>query len=195
MLKQCETYLRGERTITRLNQFKRPVKRVVKGLGDSGIHNHMRDLRILFNDVKEHYNDEEKGMIIIKHYPFKKYKMVEPPPTRKKNLTVEQMLAIRNCKIPLGSRAGLARDLFMLSFYLCGANAADLYELSSEILSYSRFEYNRAKTRSRRKDKAFISIHIPPEAWPLRSEEHTSELQSLMRTSYAVFCLKKKKKP
>src|SRR3546814_5009208 len=27
---------------------------------------------------------------------------------------------------------------------------------------------------------------------PTRSEEHTSELQSLMRTSYAVFCLKKK---
>src|SRR3546814_5194602 len=27
----------------------------------------------------------------------------------------------------------------------------------------------------------------------LRSEEHTSELQSLMRNSYAVFCLKKKK--
>src|SRR3546814_2317391 len=30
-------------------------------------------------------------------------------------------------------------------------------------------------------------------AW-VRSEEHTSELQSLMRISYAVFCLKKKKK-
>src|SRR3546814_6032723 len=29
---------------------------------------------------------------------------------------------------------------------------------------------------------------------PGRSEEHTSELQSLMRISYAVFCLKKKKK-
>src|SRR3546814_10559071 len=27
---------------------------------------------------------------------------------------------------------------------------------------------------------------------PMRSEEHTSELQSLMRISYAVFCLKKK---
>src|SRR3546814_5820025 len=27
---------------------------------------------------------------------------------------------------------------------------------------------------------------------PIRSEEHTSELQSLMRISYAVFCLKKK---
>src|SRR3546814_1492195 len=29
--------------------------------------------------------------------------------------------------------------------------------------------------------------------WVGRSEEHTSELQSLMRSSYAVFCLKKKK--
>src|SRR3546814_5561053 len=29
--------------------------------------------------------------------------------------------------------------------------------------------------------------------WPGRSEEHTSELQSLMRNSYAVFCLKKTK--
>src|SRR3546814_4132592 len=33
-----------------------------------------------------------------------------------------------------------------------------------------------------------------PQANKLRSEEHTSELQSLMRISYAVFCLKKKKK-
>src|SRR3546814_7297469 len=35
----------------------------------------------------------------------------------------------------------------------------------------------------------FIKNEIVP-----RSEEHTSELQSLMRISYAVFCLKKKKK-
>src|SRR3546814_8926596 len=34
----------------------------------------------------------------------------------------------------------------------------------------------------------------PPEQAATRSEEHTSELQSLMRISYAVFCLKKKKK-
>src|SRR3546814_8783847 len=33
-----------------------------------------------------------------------------------------------------------------------------------------------------------------PRDGDLRSEEHTSELQSLMRISYAVFCLKKKKK-
>src|SRR3546814_1587268 len=34
-----------------------------------------------------------------------------------------------------------------------------------------------------------------PDALVERSEEHTSELQSLMRISYAVFCLKKKTNP
>src|SRR3546814_8140429 len=41
---------------------------------------------------------------------------------------------------------------------------------------------------------AYSHADMPdPPRWPERSEEHTSELQSLMRISYAVFCLKKKK--
>src|SRR3546814_15502466 len=43
--------------------------------------------------------------------------------------------------------------------------------------------------RNRESGGAVARGHVP------RSEEHTSELQSLMRISYAVFCLKKKKKP
>src|SRR3546814_1398121 len=38
-----------------------------------------------------------------------------------------------------------------------------------------------------------LGAQLWPPADRLRSEEHTSELQSLMRISYAVFCLKKKK--
>src|SRR3546814_973662 len=39
-----------------------------------------------------------------------------------------------------------------------------------------------------------VQAHDPFTGWYRpRSEEHTSELQSLMRISYAVFCLKKKK--
>src|SRR3546814_4267633 len=48
--------------------------------------------------------------------------------------------------------------------------------------------------RQERKACAFryrTAVDVPPER---RSEEHTSELQSLMRISYAVFCLKKKNK-
>src|SRR3546814_1067345 len=42
----------------------------------------------------------------------------------------------------------------------------------------------------RRPEIAFPAVQ---RRWRWRSEEHTSELQSLMRISYAVFCLKKKK--
>src|SRR3546814_10256109 len=38
-----------------------------------------------------------------------------------------------------------------------------------------------------------VTLGYDPCAFEPRSEEHTSELQSLMRISYAVFCLKKKK--
>src|SRR3546814_4125782 len=41
---------------------------------------------------------------------------------------------------------------------------------------------------------AFANHYAPQGIGADRSEEHTSELQSLMRISYAVFCLKKKKK-
>src|SRR3546814_5618682 len=38
------------------------------------------------------------------------------------------------------------------------------------------------------------TAHVSKDSVSARSEEHTSELQSLMRISYAVFCLKKKTK-
>src|SRR3546814_3176368 len=53
--------------------------------------------------------------------------------------------------------------------------------------------------RKRRYGRRFRPRHYPAEperrcaSRSRRSEEHTSELQSLMRISYAVFCLKKKK--
>src|SRR3546814_1350822 len=45
-------------------------------------------------------------------------------------------------------------------------------------------------SRSRREERA--AVPFPLASGGRRSEEHTSELQSLMRISYAVFCLKKK---
>src|SRR3546814_2964738 len=46
---------------------------------------------------------------------------------------------------------------------------------------------------TRREAPASAAIAPQSDAMPNRSEEHTSELQSLMRISYAVFCLKQKK--
>src|SRR3546814_7135766 len=68
------------------------------------------------------------------------------------------------------------------------AHPASAYVFSAILLAISAFTLSRVRQV------------LPPPAevrrHPLRerSEEHTSELQSLMRISYAVFCLKKKNK-
>src|SRR3546814_9780198 len=51
----------------------------------------------------------------------------------------------------------------------------------------------RADQRQHRRAGRELRARLQVLARDTRSEEHTSELQSLMRISYAVFCLKKKK--
>src|SRR3546814_8004244 len=64
---------------------------------------------------------------------------------------------------------------------------ADLHRLNDELfLRGSLAGYSQR--HAEQDDPCNIPIHC------YRSEEHTSELQSLMRISYAVFCLKKKKR-
>src|SRR3546814_8724425 len=48
-------------------------------------------------------------------------------------------------------------------------------------------------TKAMAREVSHMDITVNSVSPGLRSEEHTSELQSLMRLSYAVFCLKKKK--
>src|SRR3546814_2064806 len=63
--------------------------------------------------------------------------------------------------------------------------------------STSKKSRERPTTASPHFNSSSAESALPPAAtrtFFLRSEEHTSELHSLMRTSYAVFCLKTKKK-
>ncbi|SEO99391.1 phage integrase SAM-like domain-containing protein [Mucilaginibacter sp. OK283] len=167
MLPDYERYLRKERRFKRKNQFGKDVNYVSKGLSDSGLHNHIRDLRTLFNAARDRFNDEDRGLIRIKHYPFKKHKVIEAPMTAKRALTVKQIVKILEFNCIPGSRAELAKEIFLLSFYMCGMNAKDIYDLSQSSIVKNRVNYNRSKTRKRRKDSAFISINLIPEASPL----------------------------
>src|SRR3546814_15306890 len=102
---------------------------------------------------------------------------------------------------------------------MMGGSRTGLRDLCSDVVRLCFFLMIRRPPRSTRTDTLFpyttlfrswgLSIPItklgldstPPIAFTAlrfsvaapRSEEHTSELQSLMRISYAVFCLKKKK--
>ncbi|MBB5440664.1 integrase [Pedobacter sp. AK017] len=191
MLREYEKFIRTPRIMMRPNKYKVLTPKQSKGMKDGGVHNHMRDLRILFNDAIEFYNDKDLGITVINHYPFESYKIINPPERKKPKLTIEQVKLIRDCEvltldqikvhkqllredadyaakesnriyIQKDSREHQAQELAMLSFYLCGMNAVDLYGLPlAEKSILERLDYNRQKTKGRRRDEAFISIHIP----------------------------------
>src|SRR3546814_8621506 len=64
---------------------------------------------------------------------------------------------------------------------------------SPESAKHAAIEPTRAIRRTGRLGAA-LTVMVAPAQAHSRSEEHTSELPSLMRISYAVFCLKKKQK-
>src|SRR3546814_5055203 len=80
-------------------------------------------------------------------------------------------------------------DVFLVARRVGGLRGQDLDQVGEELhvclvaIALERIEPGRP---------AVLQRQVVAAARPDRSEEHTSELQSLMRISYAVFCLKKK---
>src|SRR3546814_7684074 len=76
------------------------------------------------------------------------------------------------------------------SLALCG----DAVHLRADFLSVAGRTFEQRFDDDRSFGQFGMAVAVAePGGGPDRSEEHTSELQSLMRISYAVFCLKKKK--
>src|SRR3546814_5430473 len=78
--------------------------------------------------------------------------------------------------------------------------APEYYGLVQELARNAQLPMPRVFVIDNDQPNAFATGRNPENAavaatTGLRSEEHTSELQSLMRISYAVFCLKKKTQP
>src|SRR3546814_2352079 len=87
------------------------------------------------------------------------------------------------------SRADSARMVESILGRMCGALADGE---NVKISGFGTFVLRDKGERIGRNPKTGVEVPIAPRRVLTRSEEHTSELQSLMRISYAVFCLKKK---
>src|SRR3546814_4253335 len=80
----------------------------------------------------------------------------------------------------------------LISCRLAPSSRLNIAQLQREI-GVSQAAVREALSRLTAEGLATIERNSGFRAAPIRSEEHTSELKSLMRISYAVFCLKKKK--
>lgn len=126
----------------------------------------MSCLRRVFNYAKEKYNDEDKKIIIIQHYPFDNYQIKPNKNTKSQAISVDHLLDILNAETEL-RRDILAKDAFSLSFYLAGMNLVDLYKVKKTAYQRGRLSYNRSKTEETRDDDAFITFLVPDEVKPL----------------------------
>ena len=107
---------------------------------------HLRNIRAVFNNAIDYE--------ITSAYPFRRFK-IRPEATRKRSLTVEELQRFIGMEVEEYQQ--FYKDMFLLSFYLIGINAADLAKLT-DITSDGRIEYDRAKTHRK------YSIKVEPEA-------------------------------
>lgn len=127
-------------------------------------------IKTMFNAAREYYNDEDNGIVQIKH-SLDRYKPVEQNVAEKRALDVETIrrifaLPYDNVKVKgKSSRHDLALDCFRLSFCLMGMNSADLY--NADRLEDNTIIYDRMKTKDRRRDKAEIQVNITDYVKPL----------------------------
>src|SRR3546814_15504022 len=117
--------------------------------------------------------------------------MIRRPPRSTRTDTLFPYTTLFRSGLPLGCQAGGGKLMASVSESGRGANRE--YQSSHEgFLRHRGFRWMKIATAL---CVAAIAAYLltDPTPRPSRSEEHTSELQSLMRISYAVFCLKKKK--
>lgn len=100
---------------------------------------HFRNLRAVFNSA---INED---LIGLEYYPFRKFKIASSRKD-KEALTEEQLQRLIAYDTPYPFRR-TARDLFLLSFYMCGMNLVDLYHLDR--LRDGRAHFVRTKPRGK----------------------------------------------
>lgn len=129
-------------------------------------------IRHLYREAMRRYNTDYEQ--VISNDPFMRYKV--PRQQLKKGvraLSLEQFLKVYNYQGTPCSRAQLARDTFILSFCLMGMNSVDMYECAD--CKGGVIRYNRAKTKGRRSDEAYIEVRIHPFLQPLMKKYSDTE--------------------
>lgn len=146
-----------------LEDFEKWIDQNVGGVRSTSLY--MSSFRKIFNDIRAEYNDEELGLIKIPNNPFLKYKVPRQSVAASGDRALSSKIIRKIYNVELDKESEIfARNMFMLSFFLCGINSADIHTLSPKKIKANVLTYQRAKTKDRRHDNAEIKIFVEPEA-------------------------------
>lgn len=128
-----------------------------KGLNATTRGIHMAHVKAIINSA---IRDK---IVSYETHPFEYY--VKPAPeVRELDISVEEFKKIRDSDFPEKSLR-VARDVFLLSYYLGGINLIDLMNINFK--NATTIEYIREKSKNTKRGEKKISLSIPPEAQPI----------------------------
>lgn len=152
-----------------------------KSRGSRAVSYYLGCIRHLHNQARMTYNDDEGGRVLIPRQPFAEKDIIPRQPlTDHRVLTVQQLRKIMEVELAPGSRAEMARDVFVLSFALAGTNAIDIYKMQRGSLKGDLVTFNRSKTERARQDHARITLKVLPEAKTIIKRYAATEGDALM---------------
>ena len=146
---------------------------------------YLEKLRHIHTRARDIYNDDDTGLVRIPRQPFKGM-IPRQPASRHRDLTLDELRRVL-AVTPTTDRMRVALDAFRLSFCLAGMNTADIYRLRKSDLRDGVLTYNRAKTDSRRDDKALMMIRVEPEAAEVISRRKGSKALLNFADRYSGF--------
>ncbi len=172
-----DVYLSEVSTIT-ISEFERWLKR--RGASQTYVSMTLSMTRTIINRAIK------AQLVAYGVHPFAYWKRPADP-EREIDMTVEAVRAIRDAR-PRLKKHRMARDIFMLSYYLGGINLVDLLEIKFKGVSV--LEYIRHKSRNMKMTDKRISFTIQPEAMELIAKymnRNTGRLDFGYRYSYKNF--------
>ena len=178
-------FLSTVRTLKRKDQFGRDTIQVSKRMSEATINDRLRIIRALINKAMYKYNTEEDEY--IKNRVFKFIKIQSPKPKQKRAIPVDVIRQIFNYHSETDKRGQLARDLFIASFFLCGMNAIDFYNMEKNSYYDQKLCYQRSKTKDKRFDNAEIMVWIPDLVVPILQKylDNKSKYLFVFRSEYS----------
>ena len=178
-------FLSTERTLKRKDQFGRDTIQISRRMSEATINDRLRIIRALINKAMYQYNTEEDEY--IKNRVFKFIKIQSPRPKQKRAIPVDVIRKIFNYHSDIDKRGQLARDLFIASFFLCGMNAIDFYEIEKNSYYDQKLCYQRSKTKDKRFDNAEIMVWIPDLVVPILQKylDNKSKYLFVFRSEYS----------
>ena len=141
------------------------------GTGDRAREMYMVNHKAVHNAAKKEFNDEDEGIVVVKYSPFDKveyHRSKVERQTEHRAYDADTMWMIYTMPYTGSWRADMAKDVFLMSFCLCGMNAVDMFELKS--IKDDKIDYHRAKVVARSGEMSRIVIDIPEFLKPIEQK-------------------------